>query len=159
MVVASHDRYLVERVCDTVVGMFGDGRLRHLPGGVTEYLALAATASSSPDASPGSSGVPPFRPSAVDPTVASTADSASIMAPVTGPSAGESRTAKKEMARLERQVGKLEQRAADLHERLATHATDYQKVTELDAELRAVEAERASIEDTWLTLADQYSDS
>ena len=33
MVVASHDRYLVERVCDTVYGMFGDGRLVHLPGG------------------------------------------------------------------------------------------------------------------------------
>ena len=39
MVIASHDRYLVERVCDTVYAMFGDGRLTHLPGGVDEYLA------------------------------------------------------------------------------------------------------------------------
>ena len=39
MVIASHDRYLVERVCDTVYGVFGDGRLTHLPGGVDEYLA------------------------------------------------------------------------------------------------------------------------
>src|SRR5215475_3780044 len=41
MVVASHDRYLVERVTDHVYGMFGDGRLVHLPGGVEEYLARA----------------------------------------------------------------------------------------------------------------------
>ena len=39
MIVASHDRYLVERVTDTAYGMFGDGRLVHLPGGVDEYLA------------------------------------------------------------------------------------------------------------------------
>ena len=42
MVVASHDRYLVERVTDTAYGMFGDGRLVHLPGGIDEYLARAA---------------------------------------------------------------------------------------------------------------------
>jgi ABC transport system ATP-binding/permease protein len=39
MIVASHDRYLVERVCDQVYALFGDGKLRHLPGGVDEYLA------------------------------------------------------------------------------------------------------------------------
>src|SRR5690606_40639117 len=39
---ASHDRYLVERVADQVYGMFGDGRLTHLPGGVDEYLARVA---------------------------------------------------------------------------------------------------------------------
>ena len=39
MVIASHDRYLVERVCDTVYAVFGDGRLTHLPGGIDEYLA------------------------------------------------------------------------------------------------------------------------
>jgi ATPase subunit of ABC transporter with duplicated ATPase domains len=35
MIIASHDRYLVERVCDTVFALFGDGRLTHLPGGST----------------------------------------------------------------------------------------------------------------------------
>jgi ATPase subunit of ABC transporter with duplicated ATPase domains len=40
LVVASHDRYLVERVTDTAFAMLGDGRLRHLPGGVEEYLRL-----------------------------------------------------------------------------------------------------------------------
>jgi len=44
LVVASHDRYLLERVCDRMIGMFGDGRLRDLPGGVDEYLSLSAPA-------------------------------------------------------------------------------------------------------------------
>ncbi|MCA1684112.1 MAG: ATP-binding cassette domain-containing protein, partial [Actinobacteria bacterium] len=39
LVVASHDRYLIERVCDTVYALLGDGRLSALPGGVEEYLA------------------------------------------------------------------------------------------------------------------------
>jgi ABC transport system ATP-binding/permease protein len=41
MIVASHDRYLVERVCETVFALRGDGTLRHLPGGVDEYLNAA----------------------------------------------------------------------------------------------------------------------
>ena len=44
IIVASHDRYLIERVTETAYGMFGDGRLVHLPGGVDEYLARAAAA-------------------------------------------------------------------------------------------------------------------
>jgi len=59
------------------------------------------------------------------------------------------------LARLERQVGKLEQREAELHERLAEHATDYARITELDAQLREVRAERERTEETWLALADR----
>ena len=39
LVVVSHDRYLVERVCDSTVALLGDGSLAALPGGVEEYLA------------------------------------------------------------------------------------------------------------------------
>ena len=41
LIVVSHDRYLLERVTDQQYAML-DGRLRHLPGGVDEYLRLAA---------------------------------------------------------------------------------------------------------------------
>ena len=44
LVVVSHDRYLVERVCDTVVALLGDGKITHLPGGIDEYLARRAAA-------------------------------------------------------------------------------------------------------------------
>ena len=130
LVVASHDRYLVERVCDTVVGMFGDGKLRDLPGGVEEYLARAAAPAPAP----------------------STVDSRPPSA------AADLRGAKKELARLERQLDRLEQREAALHEQLAVHATDYEKVAALDADLRGAQAERAETENAWLALAERVGD-
>jgi ATP-binding cassette subfamily F protein uup len=131
LVVASHDRYLVERVTDTVYGLLGDGRLTHLPGGIDEYLSRV--------------DVPP--------------EPEPVAAPVKAQSgAAELRTAKKELARLERQVDKLAEREARLHEELAVYATDYAKVTELDAALKAVRAEREQAEEAWLVLADRVGD-
>jgi septal ring factor EnvC (AmiA/AmiB activator) len=67
----------------------------------------------------------------------------------------DTRQAKKELARLERAIARLEQREADLHTQLAEHATDYEKVAALDTELRSVQAERSRTEDAWLALADE----
>ena len=41
LIVVSHDRYLLERVTDQQYAIL-DGRLRHLPGGVDEYLRIVA---------------------------------------------------------------------------------------------------------------------
>ncbi|MGW4467646.1 ABC-F family ATP-binding cassette domain-containing protein [Micromonospora sp. NPDC004704] len=153
IIVASHDRYLIERVTDVVYGMFGDGRLIHLPGGVDEYLARA-------EAGQGR------RPATT--TIAST-----TATPVDGNgsggngdgagtpqlSAAEVRVAKKELSKLERQIGKLDQRESALHDQMAEHATDYAKVAELDGQLRAVRAEREQIEESWLSLAEQVPGS
>jgi ATP-binding cassette subfamily F protein uup len=137
MVIASHDRYLVERVCDTVYAMFGDGRLTHLPGGVEEYLArvdesFAAPGTDSGRTSAGTSGGTP-----------------------TGTASADQRAAKKELARLERQLAKLEQREAQLHQLMASNATDYAKVSTLDAELRGIQTERGAVEEAWLELAER----
>jgi ATP-binding cassette subfamily F protein uup len=40
LVVVSHDRYLIERVCDTTVALLGDGQLSALPGGIDQYLEI-----------------------------------------------------------------------------------------------------------------------
>jgi len=145
MIVASHDRYLVERVCDMVYALPGDGRVVHLPGGIEEYLASLAQPSA-PAAS-------------TAPTTAATTDRTGTDRNGTGTgeprTAGDLRAAKKELARLERTISKLEQREAALHEELAAHATDYQKVAELDAKLREVRAEREAAEAQWLELAEQ----
>jgi ATPase subunit of ABC transporter with duplicated ATPase domains len=135
VIVASHDRYLVERVCDTVVAMYGDGKVTDLPGGVDEYLATLAV----PGAEPG------VKPAAAQPAAAT----------ANGMGAGELRAAKKELVRLERLLSKLDQREASLHEQLAVHATDYEKVATLDAELRSVQAERSATEEAWLELAER----
>jgi ATP-binding cassette subfamily F protein uup len=129
LVVVSHDRYLVERVCDTVVALLGDGRITDLPGGIDEYLARRDAAIAAP------------KPAA---------------APVGKPksSATERRAAQKELARLERQLDKLSTREAELHEALAAAATDAEKLLALDAELRSVVAEKATVEERWLDVAD-----
>jgi ATP-binding cassette subfamily F protein uup len=57
------------------------------------------------------------------------------------------------MQRLERRIAQLEKRESVLHDQLAEHATDYAKVAELDAELRATVAEREAAEEAWLELA------
>jgi ABC transport system ATP-binding/permease protein len=123
LVVVSHDRYLIERICDSTVALLGDGSLAALPGGVEEYLARRAAAG----------------------TVASTDRRVRK---------GDSRAARKELTRLERQLAQLERRESKLHDDLITHATDFARVQELDAELRAVVAEREATEHAWLELTD-----
>jgi ATPase subunit of ABC transporter with duplicated ATPase domains len=147
LIVASHDRYLVERVCDAVYTLPGDGSLRHLPGGIDEYLALMgrrpATAAGSRTA--GSAGS----------AAATKVDVAGEGGASEGPRAAQARrAANKELARLERVIARLEQREAELAEQLAAHATDYVKLAELDAELRQVRAEREAAETRWLEVAE-----
>jgi ABC transport system ATP-binding/permease protein len=157
VIVASHDRYLIERVTDVVYGMFGDGRLVHLPGGVDEYLARTATGGTSS----GSLRLAYPAPTAGGgPTAADDAGGAAGggAGPATAPSANEHRAVRKELARLERQVGKLEQKEAALHEQLAAHATDYGRLADLDGQLRGVQAEREQAEEAWLALAEQLTD-
>ena len=132
LVVVSHDRYFLERVTEHVAALLGDGRLSFLGGGVDEYLARVRTARA------GSSGGP-------QPVAAAAA-------PPRSAAAGE-RTARKELQRLERQLDRLSAREAELTGLLAANAADYEKLTSLGAGLRAVQAEKADLEDRWLTIA------
>jgi ATPase subunit of ABC transporter with duplicated ATPase domains len=146
LVVVSHDRYLLERVTDHQVALLGDGQLRDLPGGVEQYLQLRASVTASGTATarrldaPGTGAA--LRPASPDVAAAAPAPSAI--------STGEVRAARKEMGRLERQIEKLSQREATLHGRMAASATDHQAVLALDAELRALVAEREQLEEEWL---------
>src|SRR5699024_7876353 len=86
LVVVSHDRYLLERVTDQQYAIL-DGRLRHLPGGVEEYLRLRAAGAGSARPATGSEGGgrPPSPP--VDPAA--------------------QREARKTMARVEKRLTRL----------------------------------------------------
>ena len=136
IVVVSHDRYFLERTTDHVLALI-DGKLTFLPGGVTEYLERRVADQ-------------PSRPAAQ-------AAAAAPGTPSAGPSAARVREVKKELARLDRQVERLTSREAELHEALANAATDYSRLISLGDELRAVEAEKASLEDRWLELAEETS--
>jgi ATP-binding cassette subfamily F protein uup len=135
LVVVSHDRYFLERVTEHVVALLGDGGLSFLGGGVDEYLDRVRTARA------GSSGGPqPVRAAPAAPRS----------------SAAEERTARKELQRLERQLDRLAVRETELTEALAANATDYEKLTSLGAELRAVQKEKSDLEDRWLTIAAEF---
>jgi ATP-binding cassette subfamily F protein uup len=69
--------------------------------------------------------------------------------------AGDTRAARKELARLERALERIARREAALHAALAADASDYEKVVTYDAELRGLAAERDETEERWLELAEQ----
>ncbi|MBP2476296.1 ATP-binding cassette subfamily F protein uup [Crossiella equi] len=141
MVVVSHDRYLVERVCDQVVALFGDGKITHLVGGIEEYLRRRDES--------GQAGQIARATAAAATTAAEPAP-----APPTGPTAAEVRAARKELARLERQVEKLAKREEQLHAALAEAATDPDRLLKLNAELREVTTEKADLEEQWMLAAE-----
>ena len=127
LVVVSHDRYFVERVCDDVFALTGGGGLDHLPGGIDQYLELRRAAAPPP---------PPARERrAVTP-------------------GAELRANRKEIARLERALEKLGEREASLQEQMAAAASDHVRLGELQAELEAARTERERIEAAWLELAE-----
>jgi ATP-binding cassette subfamily F protein uup len=138
LVVVSHDRYFLERVTDRVVALLGDGKIVFLAGGVDEYLDRSR-ARKSARASAATAGAAP-----------APSDAAAKAERIA--SAAELRAARKEMTRLERQIEKASQREDALHEQLAAHAADYEKLTSLGADLSAVQAEKAQLEERWLEL-------
>jgi ATP-binding cassette subfamily F protein uup len=133
LLVVSHDRYFLERVCDRTVALLGDGRLRDLPGGVDEYLALRRARAEDLSAARTGSVVP-----AADKVV----------------DAGAMRAAKKELARLDRQLQTLADRESRLHAQMAEVASDHEAVLALDADLRALRADKAALEERWLEVAE-----
>ncbi|WP_390620119.1 ABC-F family ATP-binding cassette domain-containing protein [Cellulomonas timonensis] len=138
LIVVSHDRYLLERVCDRQVALLGDGAIRDLPGGVEQYLELRRAA-------PGTA-----RPAAaLAEAPSSAADDAQP-----APSAADQRAARKEVQRVERRLSKIAELEARLHEKMAAQATDHQAVQRLDAELRALAEERDALEELWLAAAE-----
>ena len=140
LVVISHDRYLVERVCDSVWALFGDGALTHLPGGIDEYLRRRSVAAGAGD--PGKTT-----------RAAAAAGEAGEQAPAAPTrSAAEDRALHKEMGRLERRLDKLTAREAELHAALADAAgeMDTEKLTRLNTELGEVTEEKESTEERWM---------
>ncbi len=139
LVVVSHDRWFVERVCDDVHALDGRGAIRHLPGGIEQYVAEWQAATEAAAAS---------RPARPRP-IANGDDGAAAARP----SGGAVREARKELGRLERALDRLGERETRLHEEMAEAATDHVRLGELTAELRALAAERDDVEAAWLESA------
>ena len=140
LLVVSHDRYLLERMCDRQVALLGDGAVRDLPGGVEQYLDLRHAARLSAAASGASGG--------------SGASTSSKGSGRSGPSAAERRGAKKDLLRIERQLSKLSAQEDRIHLQMAAKAADHTAVTVLNEKLRAIVDERETLELEWLSVAE-----
>ena len=153
LLVVSHDRYFLERVCDRTVALLGDGRLRDLPGGVDEYLARRREVVA--DAAAVAAGAA----SAASSAASAAGSSAASTAPTGAGDATRLRADRKELARLDRSLDRLRRQEQRLHDDLAAAATDHERVLALDTELRTLTAEREALEEQWLEVAERVDGS
>jgi len=137
LLVVSHDRYLLERMCDRQVALLGDGAVRDLPGGVEQYLDLRHAARASAAASG-----------------ASRASLETASSAPSGLSAAELREAKKDLTRIERQLSRLSAQEDEIHLEMAAKAADHTAVLALNDRLRVIVDERETLELEWLSVAE-----
>ena len=125
LLVVSHDRYFLERVCDRFVGLLGDLQLRDLPRGVDEYLELRH-ASSLPVSTKSEGGK--------------------------SSSAAEQRQLKKDLTRVERQIEKGKAEVIRITTELEAGGSDSGKLLALTEELQKVTSDLHKREEEWLEI-------
>jgi ATP-binding cassette subfamily F protein uup len=126
LIVISHDRYFLERVCDRFVGLLGDESLRDLPRGVNQYLEL--------------------RRSMIERSITSAPKK-------TISDAAQVRLIKKDIAKLEKQIEKVQIEEKTLITEQEAAAFDHQKLIEIAAKLETIQSLRQKLEDEWLELS------
>jgi ATP-binding cassette subfamily F protein uup len=131
LVVVSHDRYFVERVCDDVYAITANGDVRHVPGGIDQYLEERHQQD-------------PERPAESGKKVGVSPGAAGRTA------RKDTQRAEREVKRLERSIEKLGERERGLHEQMEESASDHTRLADLQAELEAIAAEREQLEAAWL---------
>jgi ATP-binding cassette subfamily F protein uup len=123
LIVISHDRYFLERVCDRFVGLLGDKNVRDLPRGVDEYLEL--------------------RHESLQPDVSAPKEKKTS-------SAAEERQLKKDRVRLERQMEKADSRITELEGEQEGASFDAGRLNEITNELAQLRGEKNRLEEEWL---------
>ncbi len=149
LILVSHDRYLMERVTDQQFALV-DGGLRHVPGGVDEYLRILA-----------------------DREVAETAANASTAPRATVPQASADRSAsggdaltRAEEYRLKKQLSSLERRMETQRAKIEEHRaqmlevdpTDYVGLEEQQAKIDAAQDALDELETEWLELSERLGE-
>jgi ATP-binding cassette subfamily F protein uup len=125
LLVISHDRYFLERVCDTFVGLVGDNSLRDLPRGIDEYLELRRSTITQ-----GGKGNQAKKESSVL----------------------EQKALKKEISRVEKQMERRQSRIGEISAELDSASSDHNKLVELHSEQENLQREYAELETDWLEL-------
>lgn len=145
LLLITHDRHLMERVTDDQFALI-DGKVRHVPGGVDQYLRLveervhapSETGRDAPTPDDGSPG-----------RVSDDERTPSL-------SNAEQRSLKKELASTERRLhtlgGKADAIRAELKE---ADPTDYVALLEVQARLQDIEQQVSDLEDEWVRLSER----
>ena len=131
IIVISHDRYFLERVCDRFVGLLGNETLQDLALGIEQYLDLRAEMISR---------------SVV------TEDRKEISG------AAQLRLVKKELAKVEKQLERVIVQEQELIKEQESASFDHQKLLEVGAKLTDIGKVRSELEDKWLELSGQVKE-
>ena len=123
LIVISHDRYFLERVCDRFVGLLGDKKVRDLPRGVDEYLEQRAKD--------------------IDSTPQMQKEKKTS-------GAAEQRQLKKDLTRLDRQLEKCASQIKDLEAQQEAAAFDPEQLVRIESELSNLRSEKSKLEEEWL---------
>jgi ATP-binding cassette subfamily F protein uup len=128
LLVVSHDRYFLERVCDRFVGLLGDLQLRDMPRGVDEYLELrrASLAGSSNSGTKGKSS-----------------------------SAAEERQLKKDLARVEKQLAKIRAELVELQIEQVEPDIAAERFLEISEKLKKLNEDLDMREEEWLLVTEK----
>lgn len=164
LIVVSHDRYLLERVTDQQFALIG-GKIRHLPGGVQDYLDMTEAIKNGKDpfadektgkagkASKGGNDAASASVVGDSSSVSADGDSAAAAPKLTGKAFHE---ASKRVSAIERKLAKLEEQKADLEAQMAAHdPSDYEGLGKLNEQLQSVTDESESLEMEWMELSEQ----
>ena len=163
LIVVSHDRYLLERVTDQQFALIG-GKIRHLPGGVQDYLDMTEAIKNGKDPfadeKAGKTGKGRKNGDAVSADSSTSAgdsgdvaDSAATAPKLTGKAYHE---ASRRVSAIERKLAKLEEQKTDLEAQMAAHdPSDYEGLGKLNEQLQAVTDESESLEMEWMELSEQ----
>lgn len=141
LILVTHDRFLMERVTDQQFALI-NGHLRHVPGGVDEYLRLAEHAGAVGDDSP--AAAPSKKQAPAQPT---------------GLSNAERQRLKKEVSSIERRLASKRERAEQLKASMAeVNPTDYQALEARQQEIDAALAEVDELETAWLEASERLGE-
>ena len=149
LLLVTHDRYLMERVTDNQYALI-NGKIRHLPRGVDEYLELVGRTTDERDGVVASSS---------GKASASKQTSTSVDEQATGAasklSGGEIRAFRKSMASAERKMDTLRGKIDGIHQAMTeVDPSDYVKLGDMQKEIKEIEAQIEALEEEWMEAAE-----
>jgi ATPase subunit of ABC transporter with duplicated ATPase domains len=152
LIVVTHDRYLLERVTDMQYALLGDHNLRHLPGGVDEYLRLRSLSLSGPALE--ETNKRRTRTSLIRSELPGQAQQEAVAVSELG--GAERRELEKKLKGVERSIEKIASDETDLHAKMAIHDQgDYDGLGKLAQQQAEMNLKREAFELEWLELTEK----